>query len=416
MTTSPSRRRLLVATGTSTVALALAVTAPASALASTHTAFGGSAYGSTVAVGSLATSGTTSYTTLCTTRTGEVARNNTAAVDRPGVAHIGAATTTVSSVKGTSSVSSVSTSRTGATSLLGGLVRASALTSSAKVTRTSTSTYHRTGSAVFTGLRVAGVAVKAKPGANDTITIPHIATVRLNGQYAATTAGSHTLTVTALRVTLLKGNPLDLPVGTIVVGVAAADLHAPTHRLPAGIAFGTRVDAGGVVTSGATAAVGLPCGGSSTARTNHVGAVDVPAAVHAGAVTTSVKSSDSATKTVSATSATIAGVRLLGGVVTVDAVTVAATTTRTSSAVTRSSAGTSIVGLNINGVPQTVGSAENSTVHIAGVGTLVLHGTVRTSSGLQVYGLQLNLDTAVGGLTRGTILTVAAARSSVASR
>ena len=52
-------------------------------------------------------------------------------------------------------------------------------------------------------------------------------------------------------------------------------------------------------------------------------------------------------------------------------------------------------------------------MRIAGVGTLTLRGVVRSSSKIQVRGLQLKLDTAVGGLTTGTVITIGSADAGV---
>lgn len=414
MSHHPTRRALLAA-GSAAVTAALAVTVPAPALAAAPIAFGGSAYGSTARVGSTANSGKTSYVTLCTTRTGKTGTNRTAAVTLPGVGVVGAATTTVSSRKSTHSVYSSTTTRTAGTSLLSGLIQASVLTSTARVTRTSKG-YATTGSTVVTGLRVAGVPVSTRPRANSTITLPGIATVRLNSQSGTTSGGVHSKNVVAMRVTLLEGNPLDLPVGTIVVGSANANLHTPTHRRPYGSAYGSYVNLAGVVKSGQTASVVLPCGGTSKTRTNTVASVHLGSALDVGAVHSSGVSSDTRKRTVARTTTRVAGANLLGDVVHVDAVTAKATTTRTGSTLTRSSAGTSIVGLRINGVRRSVSSAENQQIGIAGVGTLYLRRAVRSGTSLQVYAVQLKLNTAVSGLDAGTTLTLGSAKAGVSAR
>lgn len=415
MSFSPSPRRV-VAAGSVTLAAAVALVMPAPAQAATPFAYGGSAYGSTVKVGTVANSGKTSYVPLCTTVTGKVGTNNTAALDLDQVGHIGAVTSRVSSNKTRTGVYSSTTTKTAGASLLDGLVQASTITTTAKVSHNS-SGYHKTGSSVLVGLRVAGIPVSAKPGKNTVIPVPGVATVRLNTQSTYSGGGYQSLNVTALRIDLLNGNPLGLPAGVVVVGYSNANLHSPTHRLPYGSAYGTKVDVGGVLKSGATASVVLPCGGSSTTKTNNVASAALGSALHVSAVRSTAKSTDSSTKTVAATTNKVAGIDLLGGVVHIDAVEAKATTTRTGSKISsRSSAGTSVVGLSINGVSRKVSTRENTHIDIAGVGTLYLHRAIRTSTGVQVYAVQLRLGSAQAGLGAGAVLTVGAARAGVLAR
>lgn len=415
MSFSPARRTM-VAAGSLTLAAAVTLAMPAPAQAAAYSAYGGSAYGSTVKVGSIANSGKTSYVPLCTTYSGKVGTNNTAALDLPQLGHIGAVTTRVSSNKTRTGVYSATTTKTAATSLLGGLVKASAITTSANVSHNSTG-YHTSGSSVLVDLRIAGVPVAVRPGRNTVVPIPGVATVTLNGQSGSSSGGYRSQNVTALRIDLLNGNPLGLPAGVVVVGHSNANLHSPTHRRPYGSAYGTKVDVAGVLKSGATASVVLPCGGSSTTRTNNVVSGSLGSALHVRAVRSTAKSSDSSKQTVAATTNKVAGIDLLGGTVHIDAVEAKATTTRKGSKITsRSSAGTKVVGLTINGVKRSVSTKENTRISILGVGTLYLHRAVRTSTSVQVYAVQLKLLTAQSGLESGAVITVGSAKAGVSAR
>ena len=132
-----------------------------------------------------------------------------------------------------------------------------------------------------------------------------------------------------------------------------------------------------------------------------------------GVASTTAKSTDSATATNATTSATIADVNLLGGVVTADAVTAKASTTRKGTSLYRSSAGTSIANLEINGNPVTITIKPNTRINIAGVGTLYLRRSIWNSTGFEVYALQLVLSTAQGGLPAGAVVTAGYAQSGV---
>jgi hypothetical protein len=409
-------RRRLTAAGSATLAVTAALVMPAAAQAATPFAYGGSAYGSIVKVGDLAETGKSSYVPMCTTVSGRVGTNHAAGLDVDQIGHLGAVTSRVSSNKTRTGVYSATTTTTAGATLLGGLVEAASITTTAKVSHNS-SGYHKTGSTVLVGLRVAGVPVSVEPGKNTVVAVPGVGTVTMNSQSAYAGGGYQSLTVAALRVNLLSGNRLGLPAGTAVIGYANASLHSPTHRLPYGSAYGTKVDLRGVLKSEPTASVALPCGGSSTTRTNSVASAALGSALHVRAVRSTAKSTDTSTKTVAATTNKVAGIDLLGGVVHVDAVEARATTTRRGGRISsRSSAGTSVVGLSINGVARRVSTSENTHIDIAGVGTLYLHRAVRTSTGVQVYAVQLRLDSAQAGLEAGTVLTVGAARAGVLAR
>ncbi|WP_375425894.1 choice-of-anchor P family protein [uncultured Friedmanniella sp.] len=414
MSFSPTQRRLAAA-GSLALAATVALATPAPAQAAGSRAYSGSAYGSTAKVGSLVNSGKTSSVGLCTTTAPKSASNNTAKIVLPGVGRIGAATTKVTTSKSSGQLTT-STTTTGSTSLVGDLVQASAITSTAKV-KYSSAGYTRAASTVFTNLRVAGTSVTARPGVDTIISIPDVATVRINGQSTSTTNGAHSITVTGLRITLLAGNRLGLPTGDIVVGVATSDLRDPVHRLASGAAYGTLVNVAGVVKSGATAAVGQPCAGSNgVTLTNSVDSTTLGSALHVGAVRSATKSTDTSAKTLSVATNTVAGIDLLDGVVTIDAVEAkAATTAKGTSTPSSSSSGTKVVGLKVNGVSRTVSTAENTSINIAGVGTLYLHRALRTSTGIQVYAVQLKLSTASQGLGVGTVITVGSAKTGVAA-
>jgi hypothetical protein len=330
------------------------------------------------------------------------------------VVRVGAVTTKVQSSRSTSGIASTTTTSTGKISILSSLITASAVTTTAKSRKNTNGTYTLTGSSVLEGLRVADRAVDATPGKNTEILVQGVATIRLNVQSTSTADGSHAQHVTALRVTLLPNNTLKLPVGTIVVGSASASLAAPVHHRAYGSAYGTQLTVANTVTSGPTAAVSIPCGGSDgSTKTNNTASVNLGPALRVGATQTTAKSTDTSTSTASTTTATSGAVNLLGGIVTLDAVTAKASTTRKGATLTSSTSGTQVVGLKIRGVSRTVSTAENSSVNITGVGTLHLRRAVRTSTGVTVYAVQLVVNTAQLGLAAGTTLNVGVAQAGV---
>lgn len=412
-----THRRLLIATSALAITGCLAAVVPdlpADATTPTSIALGGGAYASTAAVGTLAQSGKTANLPMCTTAATYSGHNNVAALDLGQVGRVGAATTTVAATTSGTKRTSTVTAQTAGTSLLGGLVSASAITSKSVAWKDSSGT-HLAGSSTITGLRIAGLPVTVTSKPNQVITVPGVATVTLNAQGSANSYGSHAITTVGLRVVLLSGNRLHLPTGTVVVSVANASIHDATIRQAYGTAFASEVGILARATSGRTAAVYLPCGGTSgSVITNHTASVQVPGVLSVGAMSSSGQSTES-TKSgiVATTSSQAAGVKVLNGLVSIDAVTAKATATRNPSTLVTSSSGTHVVGLKINGKSVVVSTKENSKVDIAGVGTLWVNRVVRSGTQIQVFGVQLQLTKAYAGRPVGTYVSIASARSGI---
>lgn len=415
---SRSFPRIATATLSLTLVAGVAATLPAAAATPpTFVAAGGSGYASSVAVGSVAKSGKTAYQTMCTTSSTYNQTNDTAKLDLGlTLGYIGAASTTTTSTSPSAARTATVSTDTAATRLLTGLISADTITSGATVKKGSSS-YVKTGGSVFVGLKIAGLPITAKPAPNTTISIPGVATVLLNGQSTLTQYGDTRLNVTAMKVTLLSGNTLGLPAGTIVIGSSTATLHNPTYNRAYGSAYGTQIDVGGVVKSGPTAAVNLPCGGTAgSTMVNNLVSVSVPGVLSVGTLVDKGTSTDTSTQTAVVTQSTTGAVNVLDGVITADAITTKASAARTSSGLTLGSTGTQLVNLKINGKLVTATVEENTGIDIAGVGTLTLRKTVRNSSSIQVYALQLKLNTATAGLLSGTTITVGAAKAGVIAR
>ena len=411
--TPASRPAALAATVALTAGgLLLAGTAPASASTTAPvTSLTASAYGSTASVGSVS-AGKSAYFAGCSTSEGTTYGNHAAATDLgTGLGKVGAVVTT-----GTRTGSTVAvTSTTGETTLLGGLVSAKAIASTS-TSSLATSGVSSSGSTVITGLKIAGLPRSVPAGVGSKIDIPGVATLTFNAQTASTSFTTRQLTVDALRVDLLKGNKLGLPTGSVVIGSSTSGAAPATTFAADGQAYGTTVNVGSLVTSGATAFQGMPCGGTGGSTSKRgVAEVALPGLARVGAVMSTARSVEGAGSTSAVFSNTISGVDLLGGTVTADAITVRSTTTRTAAGLTRSNDGTVITNLKVLGQPVAVASRDNSTVDVAGVGTLTVRKTVKQTTGLDVVGLELKLGTDQLGAKAGTVVQVAVAKSKVAA-
>ncbi|HEY5821516.1 MAG TPA: choice-of-anchor P family protein [Propionibacteriaceae bacterium] len=403
-------RRTLAAVTTSVLALGFLAAVPISADAATYQAFGASAYGSQVKVGNLVSSGKTSYLSMCTTDDSYTKTNKTAAASLGALGNVGVLTTKVTTKKTGSTFSSVTTTQTGALNLLGGLITASAITSTAIAT-VENGVVKTGASTDFVNLRIANLPIDLHPTPNSGISIPGVADVLFNQQ--SVSMDGKEITVNAFRVNLLKNNGLNLPSGFIVLGNAKASVQT-IKSLPYGSAYGTQVDLLGIITSGATAQVNIPCGGSDgVKKTANLVGLNVPGVISTGVARTSAVSTEDGTTTTATTKAIVDGVNLLNGAIRLDTITSKSSTTRKGTKVTTSSAGSSLVGLKINGKSITVSAKENTKIDVAGLGTIYLNKVVRTSTSIQVTGLSVTLNTAIGDLTKGTSINVGVSKAGV---
>jgi hypothetical protein len=394
---------------------ALAAANPASAHIRTAVAFGGAAYGSSGHLGTLFNTGRSARVPLCTTRPGVTHTDHTQESTVSKVGTLGAVHTKTSSNSSKNSIASISTARTAGTSLFAGQVTGTAFAVNAKASRSS-SGYGLAGTTTLTDVKIFGRSAPTHPSVNQTLALPGIGSVVLNKQTRSHRFGMAQISVVAVQLTVAGNNTMGLPAGKVVISSARASLHEPTHYRASGVAFGTTVVAGDQVRSGKTAPVYLPCGGTGGATGhNQTGAVTA-SGLQASATHTTGRSVETASGTKARLTSRISGVNLLGGVVRARSLVSVASAARTNGHLTRSSAGTSIGSLTINGTSRSASAPANTKVSIPGVGTLWIHRVIRTAKGLQVYALQLVLNTDRSGLTKGTVISVAGSTVGIAKK
>lgn len=395
-----------------TVGLLLAG-APSAQAATTPATVGlyASAYGSTAAVGPI-TSGKTAYFSSCSTTPGSTYGNNVAAVNLGGVVgKVGAVVTTGARTGNSLKV----TSTTGATSLLGGLVQAKALASTS-TSALAGSNLQTSGSTLITGLTIAGLPTRVPAGVGSRIDLPGIATLTFNAQAVTSTRVSTQLTVDALRIDVLKGNKLGIAAGSVVVASSTSGASRPTAYPASGLAYGTAVNVGTLAVAGASAYVAMPCGGTGGSVVKRgVATLSLPGVATSSAITSTAQSVEAPGSTTAVLGSTVAGVDLLGGAVTADAITARSATTRTAAGLSSTSSGTVITNLKVLGTPVTLGTKANTSVDVAGLGRLTVNKNVKQVNGLDVTGLELKLSADRLGVSAGTVVEVAVARSRVAT-
>jgi len=192
-------------------------------------------------------------------------------------------------------------------------------------------------------------------------------------------------------------------VGRVVIGSATSGASRPTAFAAGGQAYGSTVNVGSLVTAGPTAYVGMPCGATGgTIVKNRLVGLSVPGVVKGATIAGTGQSVEKTGSTTATFGSTVAGIDLLGGAVTADAIT-------------STDDGTVITNLEVLGRPVTLAARANSTVDVSGLGTLTVHKTVEQATGLDVIGLELRLSADRLGVEAGTVVQVAVAKSRVAT-
>lgn len=398
----------------------VAVTPAAAHAAGPEIGFTAYAYGTSVFnADRSAMSGPTAYVSLaCTTAPGKKASNNTAAADLGKVGKAGATVTTVGSSEWAGMRATKSTSTTAGASLLGGIIKAKAITAETKVKSTPLG-WKAENSSTLAELTILGKKIDANPGPNTKITVAlpgvgKIAEVILNEQQTRTKAnGTFESTTTALHVKVLPnsqlGNKLNVEV---LIGRANAQLTPPAVGYLGGRGFATKVTAlNGIVKSGPTSLVAVPClGGVSS---NRVASGDLGGIARAKAA--SAKAEGSASDPAkSKVEAQIAGVNLLGGLITADAIKSVATAKQSAGGpVELSDKGSKFVNLRIAGKPVLdTDIGPNTKISVLGV-DITLNKVRKTANSITVTQIEIVIKSPRAGLPVNSKVEIAYASASI---
>lgn len=188
-TLTKPRTALLVASTVLAAAVPMlgAGAGPATATAAPHFSYTGSAYGTSVTVGSVVKSGPSAPITFgCTTNPALHPVNSTAGINLAPLAVTG--TVTSAGATSASPVQSTTSATTEQVNLLSGLVQATAVKAASTTTRSSTGSYAvSSAGTTLTNLVVAGIPVKANAAPNTRINLAGFGYLVVNEQVKHTT-------------------------------------------------------------------------------------------------------------------------------------------------------------------------------------------------------------------------------------
>jgi hypothetical protein len=364
-------------------------------------------------------SGPTAYVSLaCTTAPGKKATNNSAAADLGKVGKAGATVTTVESSEWAGMRATKSTSTTAGVSLLGGIIKAKAITAETKVKSTPLG-WKAENDSVLADLTILGKKIDARVGPNTKINVGlpgvgKLAEVILNEQLTRTKAnGTFESTTTALHVKILPNSQLGNKFNVdVIIGRANAQLTPPAVGYLGGRAFATKVTLlNGAVQSGPTSLVAVPClGGAGSSRVGSGDLGDIAKAQ--GAATKAEGSAGDPAK--SRAEAEIAGVNLLGGLITADAIKSVATAKQSAGGpVELSDEGSKFVNLKIGGKPVLdTNIGPNTKISVLGV-DITLNKIRKTSTSITVTQIEVVIKSPRAGLPVNSKVEVSYASASI---
>lgn len=415
------RKLTAVLSAAAVAGLAVPISAAPATAATASTGVSASAYGTYVVVGGLVRSGPTALAAIgCTTVFGRTVTGSTAAVNVPAAASVGATRTSASTAQSSSGHSSRASSTTSGVNLLGGLVRADAVTSTSSAARSTAGALTGSNQSQLVGLKVGGRALNAVPAPNSAISLKTstgaaLATVYLNQQTKAVVGNDLQVSTVALRVVVTGKNSLGLPIGSrIDVGVSRTTLSRPILGLVSGAGYATSATlANGAVATSRTALAYPPCTGGSGKAT--LATAGVPGLVSTGTTTTEVLSKVTTLTRSSSVKNSVAGPRVLGGLISADAVIADTSVSQAApGAVPVVTDRSRFVGLRIVGLPAISSSVKpNTVITVPGLGRVTLHKVVRTSKSVDVVMVEIVTNRVFGSLPTGSVIRVGASATTL---
>lgn len=210
-------------------------------------------------------------------------------------------------------------------------------------------------------------------------------------------------------------------VALMVAGSVLA-VEAPAHAADgvfSGTAAATQVDVlNGAVVSGPTSFSALSASAAGQSTKNRLVEVDVAGLLHASTLSTDVSTSAADGGTQITSTAQAAGVRLLGGAITLDAVTTSSTVSLVGDRATYGGK-TELLGLTVGGTKIPVTVAPNTRVNLPGLADVVINKVAGTrtsdaSARVEAVGLEVTLLKPVANAPAGAVIRVTPTAAAVA--
>lgn len=368
------------------------------------------------AVGSTITSDLTAQSYVAGIAVPRSASNNVAVVDVGDVARTGAVETmeTVES-DGGDGVILTSFARTANVKLLGGLITADAV-ETVNVTHATPDGITTTANTQFVNLDIGNLNLPVDIPKNHKVKIPGVVTVVANGQEITDENGIVTSNGYGLKVVLLDalagiGARSVIVLNPTFAGMApAVPVDAP--RL-AGHAFGSRVHTTATseiqIDSGKSANISTPPGGTNDqVVSNSTLAVKIPRILNAGAVFSTTRGLSLANLGEVTNTNEIAGVNLLGGLITADVIKVRAHAKRLDN-VFSGNTKMSLVNLQVGGNEIPIDVGPNTRIRLGDLATVIINKQEASPQAVAITGIFIKLLKPRGDAPAGAIIEISKA-------
>jgi hypothetical protein len=395
--------------------------APASAAVLPKVAFTAQAYGTQVNIGGVVRSGPTALSSIgCTTA---APRSTSAAItsaNLPVVGSVGAVTTAARTSQSLSSKTSFSSAKVKGVNLLGGLVRAAALSTSSSASVNGARQYTGGNSAVLTNLVISGRPVSATAGPNTRIRVgaagqTPFATAVVNKQERVNSNGEFRVATAAVTVIIDGSNSLGLPIGSrIDVAQTRANHSAPVTGLVGGKGYATSASTlEGRVVSSPTALVYARC--TSGDGASNVAGVTLAGLLSTGTTQTTSKSTATSTSRSVTVKNTIASPKVLLGLISASAVTAETSVSQTGSLAPVVRDSSRFLALKVAGFPAINDTVRpNTVVTIPQLGKVTFHKVTKSSTSIEVVMIEVVLNKSVGSLPTGSVVRIGYSNSKLA--
>ena len=400
--------------------LAVALTSPTGA-AQRSTLFSGDSFGSFAFVGKSVMSGRTAFVGVgCGSKAGTHVENsmqsNQEENESTGSMSTGSVETSADAIQNESVTKTLTKATAHGVSLFKGRITASRVRAVSATLKDGKGMRTSPTGTVLTDLVVDGQAIEAEPGPNTKITLSDLGYVVLNEQFGNSDGRTAVLTVNGIHLYVTEQNPLGIPVGTqYIVGHARSALKPTGKAAVGGRAYGHKLFEGQRAESGPSAIVYMPCRGTGgQTLTNTLSGVSHPKVFQLGTVKDTAMGRVGKGTATSLMTSSVKSVNLLNGLVTADAIRAVARGSKEGNSRTFTNAGSKFVNLVVAGRPLGSETGPNSKIDLPGIGTLWLQRVIRTSSGIEVR--MIDLEVKQGnpfGLKPGSKLQIAVARAVV---
>ena len=343
--------------------------------------------------------------------------NRVAAVNAgSGLVKLGNVTTWAQAVPVPHGTRTITGARTADVSLLGGLIKADAVETVTTATKTPDG-MTSSSSTKFIGLTINGQEYPVNLPEDFTVTIPGIAAIVANSSTAYEVAGGTYITGFGLYVGLLKPfNNVPAAATVLLNPTQSIVVPAPPPQAPqiGGIGYGTQIKAhvGPAldVDASPSAFVATPPGGTrGETIQNATAEVSVPQVLHVATVKSWTTGTTVPGHGKVKVNNELAGLDVLDGLITADAINTSAVVKKKKSKKVTTKLDTELLNLTVAGHAVPVHVGRDTSIDIAGVGTLVLNEQTRKDWGGYVRALHLTLTTAQNGLPVGAQIEVGVA-------